>query len=215
MRRTIAVVVTLGLFAGAVSIAAADAARTVTPLTTDGVREGETTLGDLVADSLMAAGKAQAALVSAAQFGSGTIEPGKVTAADVAGLLLKPTRHWVISNFTGETLRAGLERSLSRAPNPSAHFLQVAGIKVEFDPNGAPDERITKLTIKGAPVQDAATYRVALPEDLAQGGSGYFTVPGWADSQDKTGDSGTMSAAISKYLDAHPAIDYTDRDRIK
>ncbi|HJN15670.1 MAG TPA: 5'-nucleotidase [Armatimonadota bacterium] len=215
MRNTVATVIVLSLAVGLLSAIAADAAKTDTPLATEGIRQREVPLGNLVADALKTAGNADAAFVSAAQFSSGAVEPGKVTAADVSALLVKPTRVWVVSNFSGATIRAALERSLARAPTAaSAHFLQVAGIKVQYDPDGAPGTRITSLTVKGAAVQANTMYKVALPEDLAKGGSGYFTVPGFNEGAIIEGVSGTMASAIGDFLGANASINYAPLNRI-
>ena len=64
----------------AVGVGGAFAARSTTPLTTEGVLQQETSLGDLVADAIEEAGSTQAALVNATQFKPGTIPAGKVTA---------------------------------------------------------------------------------------------------------------------------------------
>jgi len=124
MRRTICITGLCLAAILAVGAVSAFAARTTTPLTTEGVLQQETSLGDLVADAIKDAGSAQAALVNATQFKPGTIPEGKVTAGDISALLIKPQRPWVVSNITGACLKAALERSLSRAPQQSAHFLR-------------------------------------------------------------------------------------------
>ena len=199
----------------AIGVGGAFAARSTTPLTTEGVLQQETSLGDLVADAIEEAGSAQAALVNATQFKPGTIPAGKVTAGDISALLIKPGRQWVVSNITGACLKAALERSLSRAPQQSAHFLQVAGLRVTYDPKAAAGTRITSLKVAGQPVQDTATYRVAMPDDLAKGGSGYFTIPCFTESTIQPGATGTLAEAIAAFVEAHATLDYSNLNRIE
>jgi 2',3'-cyclic-nucleotide 2'-phosphodiesterase (5'-nucleotidase family) len=198
-----------------VGTVSAFAARTPTPLTTEGVLQQETSLGDLVADAIKDAGSAQAALVNATQFKPGTIPAGKVTAGDISAWLIKPQRPWVVSNLTGECLKAALERSLSRAPQQSAHFLQVAGLRVVYDPKAAAGTRVTSLKVGGQPVQDTATYRVAMPDDLAKGGSGYFTIPCFTETTIQPGATGTLADAITAFVEAHATLDYSALNRIE
>ncbi|MCX5834717.1 MAG: 5'-nucleotidase [Deltaproteobacteria bacterium] len=214
MRRTIAPTSLCLALALLVGLGAAHAARATDPLTTEGVVQAETSLGDLVADAVQEAGSAQAALVNATQFKPGTIPAGKVVAGDISGLLINPGRPWVVSKVTGECLKAALERSLSRVPAESAHFLQVAGLKVTYDPNAAPGTRVTALRIGGQPVQDKTEYRIAMPEDLAKGGSGYFTIPCFNKDTIQPGATGTLAEAIAAYVEAHATLSYGTLDRI-
>jgi 2',3'-cyclic-nucleotide 2'-phosphodiesterase (5'-nucleotidase family) len=201
-----------------VGIGSAEAARSNEPLSSEGVLQQETSLGDLVADALKEAGSAQAALVNAAQFKAGTIPAGKVTPGDVSARLNNPTGKWVVSSLTGKCLKAALERALSRAsrePQPSAHFLQVAGLRVTYDRDAAAGARVTSLKIGGAPVQDNTTYRVAMPEDLAKGGSGYFTISCFNEGTIQPGATGTLVEAITALLDANATLNYSQLDRIE
>ncbi len=197
-----------------VGVGAVHGARATDPLTTEGVVQAETSLGDLVADALQEAGSAQAALVNATQFKPGTVPAGKVAAGDISALLINPGRPWVVSKITGECLRAALERSLSRVPAGSAHFLQVAGLKVTYDANAAPGTRVTSLRIGGQPVQDKTEYRIAMPEDLAKGGSGYFTIACFNKDTIQPGATGTLAEAVAAYVEAHATLNYGTLDRI-
>jgi len=196
----------LGIVVGLTAVAAAS--RSTTPLTTDGVREREASAADVVADAVLKAGEAQAALLAASQFKTGTVNAGRVATADVTALLVKPERGWVVSNISGEGLRAALERSLSQAPEESAHFLQVAGLKLEYDPKAPAGHRITRLTLGGQEVQAGTRYRVAMTEDLAKGGSGYFVVPDFNENNIVPGRSGTVETAVGAFLEATPELKY-------
>ena len=212
MRRATALV---GVCLAGLLVAGAQAARSTVELTSEGVLEKEVALGDLVADAIREAGQAQVALVNATQFKPGdAVAAGKVTAGDVSALLVKPGRQWVVSQITGECLKAALERSLSRCPSQSAHFLQVSGLKLTYDEKAGAGARITSLTVDGKAVQNATTYRVAMPDDLAKGGSGYFTIPCFSESTIQPDATGTLADAISAFLDAHATLEYGEPDRI-
>jgi 2',3'-cyclic-nucleotide 2'-phosphodiesterase (5'-nucleotidase family) len=160
------------------------------------------------------AGSAQVALVNATQFKSGTLPAGKVVAGDVSGLLVKPTRPWVVSSLSGKALKLALERSLSRAPDANAHFLQVSGLVVRYDPQAPAGARVTDLQIGDAPCQDATRYRVAMPDDLAKGGSGYFTIAEFSEASILPGATGALAEAIAAFLEANATLDYGTATRI-
>ncbi|NQT12199.1 MAG: hypothetical protein HQ582_05600, partial [Planctomycetes bacterium] len=63
MKRTLGMTVAIVLLVG--GVAWADPGKTATPLSVTGIREREVALGDLVADAIQDAAKADAALVSA------------------------------------------------------------------------------------------------------------------------------------------------------
>ncbi len=212
---------------------AADAARVAVPLSTAEVKTSETTGGDLVADAILEAAKRvtageadikpEVALVNAGQFVSGTVGPGRVTAAQIFGLLTNPDRKWVVSRISGTALKLAMERSLSRAPEASGNFLQVAGIRVEYDENAPAGHRVTSLAIGNTRSQPNRKYHVAMPEDLAKGGSGYFTVRGFAleESSDKSTivvePDSTLADAIDELIAQVPQaseLDYSELDRI-
>ena len=212
MKRTLGMTVAIVLLVG--GVAWADPGKTATPLSVTGIREREVALGDLVADAIQDAAKADAALVSAAQFRTGDdIPAGKVAMEKVDALLGDPGRIWVVVSVRGSSLKTALERSLTRAPQASAHFLQVAGIKVTYDRAGGQGSRVKSLKIKNAAVQPETKYKIAMPEDLAKGASGYFTIPDF-DGKSIIKEGGSMSSAISAYLDKKGTVDYTKLDRI-
>jgi len=204
-----------------ITAALAAPSKTTTPLTTEGVRVREASGADLVADAVLRASGARIVLLTAVQFRSEaappkttTIPAGKVTSADVAGLLIKPEATWVVSKITGEGLKAALERSLSRVPEESAHFLQVAGLKVEYDPQASSGHRVKSVTVGTEPIRDGTRYEVAMPEDLAKGGSGYFVIADFNENNIVPDRSGTLATAVSSFLDATPELKYAKSDRL-
>lgn len=200
---------------------AQDAARVIVPLSTTEFKTSETTGGDLVADAILeaaegtAGGKAQVALINAGQFQPGTVGPGRVTAAQILGILLtNPDRKWVVSLISGQSLKLAMERSLSRAPEPSGNFLQVAGLIVEYDENAPAGHRVKSLLVGNKPSQPGEKYRVVMPEDLAKGGSGYFTVPDFNEASIVARPDNTLADAINEFMAQVPERDYANLDRV-
>lgn len=181
-------------------------------LTSANAQREETSFGDLTADALAAAAQTTIAFVPALSFKSGTIPPGPVTEPAVRELLTLPTETWAVVSLTGAQLRETLERSLSRAPQPNAGFLQVSGVTVTYDPGRPRNARIVALTLSGAEVVPDQVYEVAMPDSLAKGGAGYFTIFG----QQPVTRSGSdeMAALIVAYADARGTVTYTGQGRI-
>jgi 2',3'-cyclic-nucleotide 2'-phosphodiesterase (5'-nucleotidase family) len=146
------------------------------PISSENAGKQETGFGDLMADALLDASKADIAFVAAVSLKPGTIPAGPITAEQMAGLLQSPGEVWAVSKLTGGQVKAALENSLSRLPGNSTGFLQVAGIQVTYDPDGPRNERVKSVKVGSAPLSADKTYRVAMPLSLAKGGSGYFVV---------------------------------------
>lgn len=186
--------------------------QTTGELTSANAQREETSFGDLTADALAAAAQTTIAFVPALSFKSGTIPPGPVTEPAVRELLTLPTETWAVVSLTGAQMREALERSVSRAPQPNAGFLQVSGLTVTYNPNGPRNARITGLMASGVTVVPDQVYQVAMPQSLAKGGSGYFTIFGEGDITRSGADE--MSALIVRYVDLQRAVSYTGQGRI-
>jgi len=211
MKRTLAIVLSI-LLLGTLATGLAGAGETTQPLTSANAQKQETSFGDLVADALCQVSGATIALVPAVSFKSGTIPPGPVTLANVKPLLTKYSEVWAVSRLSGAQLRAALERSVSRAPNPNSGFLQVSGLSLTYNPEEPRDQRIVSLLASGAEVQPDAQYQVAMPVSLAKGGSGYFEIFGEDDIA--TTGSDEMAALIVAYVEAQGTVAPTGQGRI-
>lgn len=146
----------------------------------------ETAFGRLAADALRATGKADVALINAGALRSGTLESGAIEREDLVKLLAFGEDKVVSVVLTGAQLHAALERAASVYPTASPAFLQVAGITATFDPNGAVGSRVSRIQVGGSALQDAKTYRAAMPVSLAQGAAGYFNI--WNGAQSSPTD---------------------------
>lgn len=99
---------------------------------------------------------------------------------DLSTMLQYATDEVVVLSLTGEQIRQAFERSVSMYPSPNKSFLQISGFDVTFKKSPSPT-RIVSVTANGAPLDNAKTYTVAMPANLARGAVGYFRV--WEEKQ--------------------------------
>ncbi len=159
--------------------------------------KSETAFGRLAADALRATGNADVALINAGALRPGTLESGAIEREDLVKLLAFGEDKIVSVTITGAQLRAALERAASVYPTASPAFLQVAGLTATFDPDAAVGARVSRVTVGGATLNDAKTYRAAMPVSLAQGAAGYFNI--WNGAQSSPTDV-QMIDALGGYI---------------
>ncbi|TCI57335.1 bifunctional metallophosphatase/5'-nucleotidase [Exiguobacterium sp. SH1S21] len=144
------------------------------------VRKQETALGNLIADGMLAKAKEyDASIIAAVQNAGGirsNIEAGPVTTGEVINVL--PFGNTLaVMELSGAELLAALERSVSVYPRESGGFLQVSGLKVEFDSSKPANERIVSVTYNNGTtdvaIEAGGTYKIATNFYTAQGGDNY------------------------------------------
>lgn len=162
-----------------------------------GVREMETEAGNMIADAVRDAGGADIALVPAAAFKPGGAVQRPASADQAAALLEVPTDEVVVLSLRGAQILAALERSVSFAPQPSAGFLQVSGVKFSYNASKAGGQRIGSATlVSGGPLEAAKTYKVATTRPLANGQQGYFQI--WERDQITGGTGKSLKEALTE-----------------
>ena len=124
---------------------------------------------------------------------------------NLASLLIYPDDELVILSLKGSQIRAALERSMSLYPEENPCFLQLSGIEVSATAAAQPNKRINSILVGGSKLDDAKTYRVAMPSSLGRGGMGYLKVWGKTDIT-KTYANVTVGSILSgkKYLTLTP-----------
>lgn len=131
--------------------------------------EGEEyALGHLIADAYRDTAHADVGLIN--NFGMRADLPGgEVTFGDL--YLVQPFNNEIVRvTVTGADLLAVLEHVVSHGA-PSAH---VSGITVRYDPHGRSGHRIREVRFTdGTPLDPQHSYTLAVPDFLADGGSGY------------------------------------------
>ncbi|GAB2752816.1 bifunctional metallophosphatase/5'-nucleotidase [Streptomyces bullii] len=170
----------------------------------------ETPLGDLIADAQLAYGKEldpetdlalmnpggiRAPLTYAAKAGEGD---GVVTYAE--GFTVQPFANTVnLQNLTGAQLVQVLKEQVTGANAAAPKILQVSsGLTYTLDLTKTGADRVVtdSVRLNGAPIDPAATYRVATNSFLAGGGDGFTTLGQGTDDLVGADDL----AALEKYL---------------
>ncbi len=203
-----------GLTAG-VTLAEDVIVQSASPLGNKDAGKTETAIGDLVADAVRREARADIAFVAASELKpkDPPIPAGKVSSADVAALVSYSDDPLAVLQITGKSVKQALERSLSIYPQPNLGFLQVSGLSFTANPGAAAGSRVTSVTVGGSPLNDSATYTVAVTNSMANGALGYWKV--WTEDQVKERRPDTnIVTAIQSYFKANPKIDYGTLDRI-
>ena len=149
--------------------------RTDAPLEarTSKLRTQETNLGDFVADLMRERLQTDAAFVNGGAIRTNrTVPAGPLTKRDIHGLL--PFTDVVLKlELRGRDLRAALEHGLAQTDREGGGFLQVSGVRLEWDPRQPAGQRVVNAAVGGRPLEDETTYSVAVPSYLVRGGDGY------------------------------------------
>ncbi|XP_056419231.1 5'-nucleotidase [Hyla sarda] len=121
-----------------------------------------------------------------------------------------------IIEIKGSTLKAAFEHSVHRYGASTGEFLQVGGIKVVYNIDNKPGDRVVSLRVictkcrvpKYVSVQMDEVYKVVLPAYIAEGGDGFAMLK----NESLKHDSGDLDVAvvgnfIRKMLRVYPAVD--------
>ncbi len=141
-----------------------------------GVRAGETNLGNLIADGMLAtAKKIDPNTVIAIQNGGGiraSIDKGDITVGEV--LTVMPFGNSLgIMNLKGSEILAALEHSFKDFPKENGGFLHMSGMKVVFDGTAPAGDRVLTVYIGEDELVVDKMYKVATNTFTAKGGDGY------------------------------------------
>ena len=152
---------------------------TAEPLDTStvSVRTRETAIGNLFADAIIASTGADVAIVNGGGIRGNKQYPAgqKLTRRDV--LVELPFGNvTVMVELTGADLKAALENGMSLYDARAGRFAQVGGMAYEADPKLPVGQRVTRITVKGQPLDPAKTYKVAANEFILAGGDGYTSL---------------------------------------
>jgi 2',3'-cyclic-nucleotide 2'-phosphodiesterase (5'-nucleotidase family) len=138
------------------------------------VRAGEAAIGNLFADAMREANRADAAVTNGGGIRAGKVyAPGSaITRRDILAEL--PFSNKVITvEMSGRDLRRALENGFAQLPVIGGRFPQVSNMTMVVDPNRPPGRRITAITLGGAPLSDTRRYKVAINDFMARGGDDY------------------------------------------
>ncbi len=128
---------------------------------------GESELGNLLADRLVAMTGAPIALMPSGALRK-DLPAGEVALVDLQDMF--PFRDRIADVLlSGQVLRQVVEQGVSLERG----LLQVSGLEVHVDYSAPRGQRVTQLQAAGVPVRDEQMYEVATIEILAQGGDQY------------------------------------------
>ncbi len=152
------------------------------PLTKD-AEDGQFPLGYFVAEAQRNLLRADVGLMNNSGIRA-SLPSGVVTYENI--FLLQPFGNRIVVVFlTGKELRAVLEHALETG-TPTAH---VAGITVTWDSTRPPGQRVTDIAFPGKrKFKDNDTYRLAVNDFLAAGGTGYAMLVGKPQQRESMGD---------------------------
>jgi len=141
-----------------------------------GVRAGETNLGNLITDGMLAtAKKIDPETVIAIQNGGGiraSIDEGDITVGEV--LTVMPYGNSLgIMSLKGSEILAALEHSLKEFPKENGGFLHMSGMSVAFDGTAKAGERVLAVYVGEEELDLNKMYKVATNTFTAKGGDGY------------------------------------------
>ena len=149
---------------------------TATELDTRGFLSGagETAFGNLLADAMRQATGSDIGLSNGGGIRGDTVyPPGTRLTRKMVLTELPFGNKTVVLRLTGAQVREALENGVSRAAHPSGRFPQVSGLAFSFDARKPAGERLTSVTVAGAPLEDGRSYTLATNDFLARGGDDY------------------------------------------
>ncbi|MEG0450650.1 MAG: 5'-nucleotidase C-terminal domain-containing protein, partial [Lysinibacillus sp.] len=144
-----------------------------------GVRAGETNLGNLITDGMLAgAKKIDPEVQFAFQNGGGiraSIDAGDITVGEVMTVMPFGNALGIVK-LTGAEIYEIAEHSVKEFPKESGGFLHFSGLNVVFDGKAEPGKRVKSITLNGKELDKAASYKAATNTFTAKGGDNYDTL---------------------------------------
>ncbi|MFJ5791167.1 5'-nucleotidase C-terminal domain-containing protein [Lysinibacillus sp. NPDC093197] len=144
-----------------------------------GVRAGETNLGNVITDGMLAgAKKIDPEVQFAFQNGGGiraSIDAGDITVGEVMTVMPFGNALGIVK-LTGAELYEIAEHSVKEFPKESGGFLHFSGLQVEFDGKAPAGKRVKSIKLNGKELDKAAYYKGATNTFTAKGGDGYETL---------------------------------------
>jgi len=175
----------------------------------------ECNLGNLITDAMRAETGAQVALENGGGIRA-SIEQGEITLGDVLTVL--PFGNLTSTlNLNGKDLLAVLENGVSAIEEGGGRFLQVSGLRYQFDPSKPAGSRIVSVEVLNSQgeyqaLDPTAIYSVATNDFLREGGDG-FTV--MAENGIDAYDYGRpLDQVLADYIKAHDPVDIEVEGRI-
>ncbi len=152
------------------------------------VRTQEAAIGNLIADAMKDAVKADIAITNGGgiradkEYAAGS----DITRKDILSEL--PFGNvTVLTEVTGQQVWDGLENGFSKIEDGAGRFPQVSGMKVVADKAKPAGSRVVSVEIDGKPLDPKATYKLATNDYMLAGGDGYTSLAGGKVTVDQRG----------------------------
>jgi 2',3'-cyclic-nucleotide 2'-phosphodiesterase (5'-nucleotidase family) len=141
------------------------------------VRSQESNFGSLIADAIRNATDADVGLTNGGGIrGDRLYDAGHVlTRRDILTELPFGNKTVLVA-IRGADLLAALENGVSQVEDGAGRFPQVSGLTFSFDASKPAGERVSDVAVRGVPLNEGATYRVATNDYMLGGGDGYTTL---------------------------------------
>ena len=171
---------------------------------------GESPLGDLIADAIVAATREHGVQIGFMNTGGIRKDldtgEGMVATFGHAQAVLPFGNTLVVMDLTGAQLRRVLEQQWDRPAASSPTILQVSqGLSYQWDEKRPVGSRLVPGSLKfmGVPVDDAKTYRVVANNFLAEGGD---NIPEFAKGTNRVDTQLVDLDALSDYIAKNPGV---------
>lgn len=135
-----------------------------------GPEDGAFGPGQVIADEIRSISNADFAFVP-----GGILKTSASRSAELGDYLAVADEKIVVVKLTGDLIFSALERSVSMLPSSNPSFLQISGLKVVYNPSAILD-RVVKVESDFGSFEKSKVYKVAMPETMAKGGFGFFTI---------------------------------------
>lgn len=174
------------------------------------VEAGEPLMGNVIADAVLDATKAQGSVVAFWNAGGvrAALEKGSVT----YGALVEVCpfgNTLVVMDVTGAELLATLEHGVS----VGGMFLPSRGFSYGFDPEAAVGSRLRGASLNGAAIEPAKVYRITVNSFIAAGGDGHVVL---RDAKGERRDTGFVDIdALLAYFEKNSPVRMSNEGRIR
>jgi 5'-nucleotidase len=195
------------------AVANADIGSTPNGIPRDG-RNGESLMGNVIADAMLAALKPAGAVVAFINQGGirASIDAGKINYGNA--VTVQPFNNSLVTvELTGAELLAVLEQG-ALSPNGAGGFLHPsAGTSYRFDKSLPDGKKITDVKVAGKPLDLTAKYICGFLSFTASGGDSHFIL---RDSKGKRVDTGFLDIdALVEFIKKNSPLDPKFEGRIR
>lgn len=140
----------------------------------ESVRCHETNLTQLITDAILWKTNSDAVLINGGSIRE-SIPQGNITIEDVFKSI-PFNNHIITKKIKGSNLKKALENGLKAFPEPLGAMAQVSGMKVFFNPNNPPYERVNEIYIRNNPIVLENYYNIAITDFMSLGGEEYTSL---------------------------------------